>query len=1038
MNKFLFFLFSFLASASLFAQDASTPLSPYFQVKATADNSMETLPLRSTDANVNIAGVIADVLVTQVYENTGQVPIEAIYVFPGSSQSAVYGMRMKIGERIIEAEIQEKEAARATYEAAKQEGKRASLLEQERPNVFQMNVANIMPGDRVEVELRYTELLLPEAGIYQFVYPTVVGPRYTDGSENRNSGYTAMPYTTEGVAPSYDFTLQVYLDGGMPLQSVTSNTHDIAVRSARKDAVQIELLAEERKSADRDFILEYSFQGNEIQTGVLVYDDGDEQFFLCMAQPPKAVDADLVPPREYIFLMDVSGSMRGFPLSVSKSLMRQLIGRLRPVDAFNIMVFAGGNQWWSTASVSATPDNLQSAEQFLNTLSGGGGTSLLPALQQCLNFPRYRSDVSRSIVVVSDGYVSVEDEAFDLVRQNLNQANLFSFGIGSSVNRHLMEGLARAGQGQPFIVTDEVAAEEAATKLSRYIQNPLFTQIQTRFEGGFEAYDLEPLSLPDVLGERPVLLFGKFRGSPKGEIVLNGYTREAVVSKTGVWPFRKAEEAEVQSKRVDLRIDVSKAQHSDRNAALKYLWARERIRNLSDFRMHGLSEADQQETTRLSLAYNLLTNFTSFVAVEKEVSNEDPNKLVPVKQPLPLPQGVSNDAVGFELEIFGISSTKLLAGGKADQKAGVIIAVVLLIGLLLIASWKLSRRFFTLLLPVLGLSLASCSSEEIEVQPQPFSEVTFILGEDQGPRNSYFASALQYYSTDEQAHTPLVEKECRSLQEVMHYLEQHPPLPGPWETINLVVHGNEWTGINLPVYPDGPRCSPQTLQHLLASPDWESLPEELLNDCTTINVIGCNVGKNEALLADFRTVLAGERDNGPSLRSARHFNVFRKKDQTMKRYLAESCFVNFPAGGFPGNLYLAERLKEKYPNQQTDWRQALLHLTPSTQAPYVHYFNIPLNWMVLYPSEAARPSIDSIGEPMQWVSTQQDLQQTIQRMGFTTDSFRWKVSVSEFEGQPALMIEGQTIIYCVLHPFQQPQDQMQSEQFNEALYTIVP
>lgn len=1017
MQRFLIFFLFLLITSIVYTQTADKSLAPYFRVETKEGDGTETLPLRSTSADVNIAGVIADVVITQVYENTGQVPIEAIYVFPGSTRSAVYGMQMKIGQRIIEAEIQEKQAARATYETAKQEGKRASLLEQERPNVFQMNVANIMPGDRIEVQLRYTELLIPNQGVYEFVYPTVVGPRYTDGSESRNNGYSAMPYTKMGTAALYDFDLNIYLNGGMPLQAVNSNTHDISVKPADGEAVQIALLEEDRKAGNRDFILQYSFQGNEIQTGMLVYDDGDEQFFLCMAQPPKAVDAELVPPREYIFLMDVSGSMRGFPLSVSKSLMRQLIAQLRPEDVFNIMVFAGGNQWWSTSSVSATSENLQAAEQFLNTLRGGGGTSLLPALQHCLDLPRYRPDISRSIVVVSDGYVTVEDEAFEMVRQRLNEANLFSFGIGSSVNRHLMEGLARAGQGHPFIVTDQEAAEVAATDLSRYIQNPLFTQIDLSFKGGFSAYDLEPASLPDVLSERPVLLFGKFNGSAQGEIVLEGYTRERTTTTSGVWPFKKTSAGPVESKRVSLRIDASQAQHSERNAALKYLWARERIRNLADFNMYGLSEEDQQETTELGLKYNLLTNFTSFVAVEKEISNDDPSQLVPVKQALPLPQGVSNAAIGFELELFGISGAELLAGDSA-KNTKVILALILALGLLVLGIWKLRTRFFSLLILVAALSVfSSCEEDTQEVQPQPYSEVTFILGEDQKASNTYFASALQYFSTDEEAATPLIVKNCRSLAEVTAYLKEHPPLDGPWQKINLVVHGNEWTGINLALFSEGPRCTPDVLEKAITGKIWEPIPANLLNECTVINIIGCNVGKNEELLLSLRHILAGERTDGPLVRSAKHFNIFRQQGQHMERYLAESCFVNFPAGSFPGNSWLTEQFALKYPEHTTNWSEALLTLEPQDEAqPYVHYFNIPIKWTVIYPNTDSRPEPQSVEQQLAWIESQPELRQSLLNIGLPASSFRWEISPTIVQNKPALIAEGQTIIYCILHP----------------------
>lgn len=1039
MRFLIRFLFCLLIIPNLSAQNEDQSLAPYFRVNTGEGDGTETLPLRSTSAEVNIAGVIADVIVTQVYENTGQVPIEAIYVFPGSTRSAVYGMQMKIGQRIIEAEIKEKQAARATYEAAKQEGKRASLLEQERPNVFQMNVANIMPGDRVEVQLRYTELLVPEAGVYQFVYPTVVGPRYSDGKEQRNNGYTAMPYTTMGTAPLYDFDLKVYLDGGMPLQEVSSKTHDISVQAAQGTAVQVGLLPSESKAGNRDFILEYSFQSNEIQTGLLLFEDGDEQFFLCMAQPPKAVDAELIPPREYIFLMDVSGSMRGFPLSVSKSLMRQLIAQLRPEDAFNIMVFAGGNQWWSKESVSATEENMQAAERFLNGLSGGGGTSLLPALQQCLDIPRYRPDVARSIIVVSDGYVSVEDEAFQLVRDHLNEANLFSFGIGSSVNRHLMEGLARAGQGQPFIVTDQAAAEVAASKLKRYIQHPLFTQIETSFTGGFHAYDLEPTTLPDVMSERPVLLFGKYTGTAQGEIVLEGYTRVKTEATEGFWPFRKAEPAQVESQRVSMRIDVSQAKHNPRNAALKYLWAREKIRNLSDLTMYDISETARQQTLELGLQYNLLTNFTSFVAVEKEVSNDDPNKLVPVKQPLPLPQGVSNEAIGFELELFGISGAEFLE--RKDNTFIWLFVILFVLGITMLLLWKWRRQSYTLLLLLgIGLSLASCKSEQETVQPQPFDEVTFILGEDRKASNTYFASALQYFSTDEIAHTPVIEKECRSLEEVVDYLRHNPPQTGSWRTINLVVHGNEWTGINLPVVVEGPRCSPSLLAQLKEQPQWKPLGKELLDACTTINIIGCNVGKNEPLLHSLRQVIAGDRENAPMIRSARHFNIFRNSEVGIQRLLAESCFVNFQAGQFPGNAWLAEQFAAKYPEHKTDWQQALLTLEPGDNPqPYVHYFNIPVEWMVVYPDEDSRPDLSDPAVQSAWISQQEDLVQAVDDMGFPLESFQWTTTPIEIQGQPATMVEGQTIIYCILHPLS-PEEKLGEGQFAyaENYFAVVP
>ncbi|MEO0339516.1 MAG: VIT domain-containing protein, partial [Bacteroidota bacterium] len=521
MNKYLFslfFLFFLNICAGQSEEDRSQ--SPYFLV--TSDGTqVESFPLLSTVAEVNIAGVIADVTVRQTYKNDSKQAIEAIYVFPASTRAAVYGMQMKVGGRVIVAEIKEKQEARRVYEVAKQEGRRASLLEQERPNVFQMNVANIMPGDQVEVELYYTELLVPEQKTYQFVFPTVVGPRFVSGTEEQNTSFAASPYLPSDKLSPYEFDISVYVNGGMPVQDIQSNTHQIEVRAAGKSSVEIKLAPEEAISGNKDFILDFSFAGDQIESGLLLYDDGEEKFFLCMAQPPKQVAPKQVPDREYIFVMDVSGSMNGFPLDVSKQLMSNLVNQLHPTDKFNILFFAGASNLWQAQSQAATPENLKTALDFMQNVRGGGGTRLLPALQKAMNLERQSEALSRSIVIITDGYVGVENETFELIRSNLNKTNVFSFGIGSSVNRHLIEGMAHAGQGIPFIVTDKNEAFKQAQRLRSYIQNPVMTQIEARFPG-LDVYDVEPKTIPDVLSERPVILFGKYKGKAKGEIYLEG------------------------------------------------------------------------------------------------------------------------------------------------------------------------------------------------------------------------------------------------------------------------------------------------------------------------------------------------------------------------------------------------------------------------------------------------------------------------------------------------------------------------------------
>ncbi len=615
---FLCFLVLFSLFTTGFAEETTLEnktLSPYFFVQSD-DPNVDQLPLKSTSAEVNIAGVIADVSVKQVYKNEGESTLEAIYVFPASTRAAVYSMTMTIGERRIEAEIKEKEEARIEYEQAKSEGRSASLLEQDRPNVFTMNVANILPEDEIIVELRYTELLVPSEGTYEFAYPTVVGPRYSN--EESAEGFNANPYTEEGEAPLYDFNISVKINSGMPLQNIEVATHKTKITNASDNQARIDLDESEVDGGNRDFILQYQLAGEAIQSGLLLYEGEEENFFLLMSQPPETVEVEQIPPREYLFIVDVSGSMHGFPLDTTKVLLKDLLANLKETDRFNILFFAGGSSVLARESLPATPANLKRAIAMLDGMQAGGGTELLPALKRAFEMP-YDEDASRIIAIITDGYVTVEKEAFDLVRESLNNANVFSFGIGSSINRFLIEGLARVGQGEPFVITSPQGSEEEAKHFSNYIANPVLTNIEANFEG-FEVYDVEPPSIPDVLAERPVIVYGKWRGEPTGTITMTG--------KSGEGDYEAV-------------FDVANSQPLAENSAIRYLWARNRIALLGDYQQVGSNE--EATITELGLKYNLLTDYTSFIAVDTLVRAE--GEVETVRQPLPLPEGVSNQAL---------------------------------------------------------------------------------------------------------------------------------------------------------------------------------------------------------------------------------------------------------------------------------------------------------------------------------------------------------------------------------------------------------
>ncbi|MEE8184069.1 MAG: VIT and VWA domain-containing protein, partial [Acidobacteriota bacterium] len=479
-------------------------LSPYFFV-LNGKTSNETFPLKSTDVTVEVNGVIAAVVVRQVYANEGPEPINARYVFPGSTRSSIHGMKITIGNQMVVAKIKEREQAKKEFERAKAEGKSASLLQQQRPNVFTMSVANIMPGDRVEVEFHYSELLVPTDGTYQFVYPTVVGPRYSNRPEAAapetdrfvKSPYLPyLAYQDEEREASPTFDIQVALTTGLPLQEVGCSSHSVDVAWSGPARARVNLVNPSGAEGNRDFILEYRLAGREIQSGLMLYEGSKENFFLLMVQPPAQITVTEIHPREYIFVLDVSGSMNGFPLETAKSVIRDLIGNLREEDLFNVVLFAGGSRVLAPSSLAATQANIEEAIRVIENQSGGGATELVPALRTAVGLPR-NERYSRTVVVITDGFIGAERMAFEVIQNNLNRTNFFCFGIGSSVNRFLVEGMARAGMGEPFVVTSPEAAASVTERFRKYVESPVLTNLAVSFKG-FEVYDVEPPVLPDL------------------------------------------------------------------------------------------------------------------------------------------------------------------------------------------------------------------------------------------------------------------------------------------------------------------------------------------------------------------------------------------------------------------------------------------------------------------------------------------------------------------------------------------------------------
>ena len=592
------FLTPILASA-VFLEDDRT-LAPYFFIPG-GDEWVDRLPLKSTDVDVRISGVIAEVRLVQEYQNLGSSVIEAEYTFPLSTRAAVHGMKMFIGERVLHAKVKEKSKARKIYQLAKEEGKTTSLLEQHRPNVFTMNLANILPGDVIKVEVEFTELLVTEQNVYTFVFPTVVGPRYSEHSAwetDPGKIWVQNPFLSNETPVESTFNLKIALNAGLPLQDVVCRTHKVVTTFENESTCRLRLSPEEQRADNRDFILEYRLAGDQIHSGLLLHEGERENFFLFMAQPPERPTLEMIPPRDYVFILDVSGSMHGFPLVTSKEVMKSILATLRPQDSFNVLLFAAASEVLSKASIPATTENINRTWDLIDRQEGGGGTRLLPAMQRALKLPK-SENVSRSIVVLTDGYVDVELETFEIIRNNLGNANLFAFGIGSSVNRFIIEGMARVGQGESFVATDIHDAAPKARQFANYISAPVLTNIEVAFRG-ISTYDVEPKTFPDLFAERPILVFGKWKGKALGEVVLRGVNGAGEVEQV---------------------VPISSTAGDRDHSALRYLWARNRIARLSDFDTLDRDSEYKMEVTNLGLTYNLATRFTSFVAVEENPRN---------------------------------------------------------------------------------------------------------------------------------------------------------------------------------------------------------------------------------------------------------------------------------------------------------------------------------------------------------------------------------------------------------------------------------
>jgi len=600
-------------------------------------------PLKHTDVKASISGFLARVAVTQQFGNTSTEKIEAVYTFPLPQNAAVDDMTITVGSRTVRGQIKRREEAQAIYEAARAAGHVAGLLDQERPNIFTQSVANIMPGEQVTVRISYVETLRYADGAYEFVFPMVVGPRYIPGQPTGKSGGGWSPDTTrvpdasritppvaadaETATPKragHDISLSVLLEAGVAIEGVKSVLHEVIIDtlSAHSAAVR---LKDQNEIPNKDFILRYRVAGGTIKDAVLAHRGDEGGFFTLVLQPPDRVSPQQVMPKELVFVLDSSGSMSGFPIEKAKETMKLALQSLYPQDTFNLMTFSGDTRILFPEPVAATAENLQKAEQFLGRQAGGGGTEMMKAIRAALD-PSDEQGHIRIVCFMTDGYVGNDLEILAEIRKHPN-ARVFAFGIGNSVNRFLLDQMALQGRGEVEYVSLTDDGSAAARRFHERVRNPLLTDIAINW-GGLPVTDVYPKRIPDLFSARPIVICGRYERAGNGVVRLSG---------------------DMSGGRFSRDLPVSLPDRDPNNSVLAKLWARTRIDELMSQDFNGVQRGDMQaglreEITQLGLKFGLMTQFTSFVAVE-EMTITEGGKPRRVEVPVEMPDGVSYQGV---------------------------------------------------------------------------------------------------------------------------------------------------------------------------------------------------------------------------------------------------------------------------------------------------------------------------------------------------------------------------------------------------------
>ncbi len=588
------------------------------------------LPLKHTDVKGQISGYIAAVDVTQQFHNPYDQKIEAVYVFPLPQNAAVNEFIMTIGDRRIRGIIRERQEAERIYQEARSQGYVASLLTQERPNIFTQKVANIEPGKAIDVNIKYFNTLAYVDGWYEFVFPMVVGPRFNPpgftggvgavarGKPGISGQKTEVQYLKPGERSGHDISLAVDIDAGVAIEQVACSSHVITQSPTTPEKVSIKLSSLD-SIPNKDFVLRYKVAGKTVKSALVTHQDERGGFFTLMLYPPENLSYLKRASMEMIFVLDCSGSMNGKPIAKAKQAITRALKKLQPDDTFQVIRFSNNASQLGPDPLPAAPENIRRALAYVESLDGGGGTMMIEGIKAALDFA-HDPKRFRLVSFMTDGYIGNEAEILAAVHQRLGASRIFSFGVGSSVNRYLLDRMAKLGKGAvAYIGLDDDTSEVVDLFYDR-ISHPALTDVTIDW-GRMQVTDVYPRQIPDLFVGRPVVLTGRFTGQ--------GDTRIRVSGKVGDL---------TEEINVPVNFQDSGAVHP----GIACVWARKKIEALANQAIYDTNPDLPGQIKQVALEYGLMSGYTAFIAVDSSRTTAGDHGIT-VSVPVPVPDGVRYD-----------------------------------------------------------------------------------------------------------------------------------------------------------------------------------------------------------------------------------------------------------------------------------------------------------------------------------------------------------------------------------------------------------